>query len=308
MVLRPRPLVDAQFLRRVFASPRVVGQIVASAVGSTMVNLNHSAVASVPVQFPPLPEQRAIARALSDVDDLISALDKLIEKKRAIKQATMQQLLTGRTRLPGFGGEWSKESLGSLATFLSGGTPPRANKGYWRGAIPWISATSLRSFKIWRSDASVTEEAVRIGSRMAPIGASLLLVRGSALHNEILCGIVTKPVCFNQDVKALVPAPRLLPGFLTWAIHGRSQDLLKLVSSAGNTAGVLDTKLLKSFKIDLPPLPGQRAIAAVLSDMDAEIAALERRRGKTRLVKRGMMQELLTGRIRLVVPTEVGAG
>ena len=127
-----------------------------------------------------------------------------------------------------------------------------------------------------------------------------MLVRGSALHKEILCGLVTKPVCFNQDVKALFPHPLIVPRFLTLFIKGTAEAFLRLVSSAGNTAGVLDTKLLKAFAINLPKLDEQTAIAGVLSDMDAELAALEQRREKTHAFKQGMMQELLTGRTRLV--------
>jgi type I restriction enzyme S subunit len=254
---------------------------------------------TMPLPLPPLPEQRAIAEALGDVDSLIASLDALITKKRQIKQGTMQQLLTGKNRLPGFSGEWEETTLGELATFLSGGTPSRSNEDYWTGDIPWISASSLRCFEIWRSDSNVTEEAVAAGSKMAPVSSTLLLVRGSALHKEILCGLVTKPVCFNQDVKALVPQSQVVPIFLTTMIKGRAEELLKLVSSAGNTAGVLDTKLLKAFEVNLPSLSEQSAIAEVLSDMDAEITALEAKRDKTKLIKQGMMQQLLTGKTRL---------
>jgi type I restriction enzyme S subunit len=212
----------------------------------------------------------------------------------------MQQLLTGQTRLPGFHGEWDETTLGELATFLSGGTPSRSNDDYWTGDIPWISASSLRCFEIWRSDSNVTKEAVAAGSKMAPVGSSLLLVRGSALHNEILCGLVTKPVCFNQDVKALVPRSQVVPRFLTLFIRGTAEEFLKLVSSAGNTAGVLDTKLLKAFAINLPPLAEQTAIAEVLTEMDAELAGLDQRREKTHALKQAMMQELLTGRTRII--------
>lgn len=135
---------------------------------------------------------------------------------------------------------------------------------------------------------------------MAPVGSSLLLVRGSALHNEILCGLVTKPVCFNQDVKALVPRSQVVPRFLTLFIRGTAEEFLKLVSSAGNTAGVLDTKLLKAFAINLPPLAEQTAIAEVLTEMDAELAGLDQRREKTHALKQAMMQELLTGRTRII--------
>jgi len=270
------------------------------ATGNGQPNLNTKLIREISIPFPPLPEQRAIAAALSDVDALLEGLDRLIAKKRDLKQATMQQLLTGKTRLPGFEGEWEKTELGQFVTFFSGGTPSRSNESYWNGGIPWISATTLRTFYIYRSESNVTKEAVAAGSTMAPINATLLLVRGSSLHKEILAGLVTKPVCFNQDVKALLPNTTVLPEFLTFLLHGKSNDLLKLVSSAGNTAGVLDTKILKAFEVLLPAREEQEAISTVLSDIDTEIAALEQRRAKTKDLKQGMMQELLTGRTRLV--------
>lgn len=263
-------------------------------------NITSQDIRDFKIAYPSRDEQEQISESLSCIDSLIRSLDQLIAKKRDIQQAAIQQLLTGQTRLSGFSGDWISTTLGEATTFLSGGTPSRSNDAYWDGDIPWISATSLRCSEIWRSDSNVTEEAVAAGSKFAPIGSTLLLVRGSALHKEILCGLVTNRVCFNQDVKALVPNSNLFPRFLMALIRGRSGDFLKLVSSAGNTAGVLDTKLLKAFDFLLPGLPEQTAIANVLADMDAELAALEVRRDKVRRLRQGMMQELLTGRIRLV--------
>lgn len=299
--------VDPRFLCYVLNSQTsYLRRVVAR--GNDQPNLNTSLIREITIQYPSLPEQRAIASTLSDVDELIGALDKLIAKKRAIKLATMQQLLTGKTRLPGFNGEWCRTTLGELTSFLSGGTPSRKKDAYWCGDIPWISATSLRCFEIWRSDSNVTAEAVESGSKMAPVGSTLMLVRGSALHKEILCGLVKRPVCFNQDVKALVPHSRITPLFLTTLLRGRESDLLKLVSSAGNTAGVLDTKVLKALEITIPQQDEQAAITEVLTDMSNEIAILEQRRDKTKAIKQGMMQSLLTGRIRLVEPSGKGGG
>jgi len=134
---------------------------------------------------------------------------------------------------------------------------------------------------------------------MAPIDSTLLLVRGSALHNEIRAGIVCKPVCFNQDVKALIPSKRVYPRYITYSLLGRESELLKLVSSAGNTAGVLDTKLVQAFKIWLPDLNEQRAIATALSDVDALLEGLDRLIAKKRDLKQAAMQQLLTGQTRL---------
>ncbi len=195
--------------------------------------------------------------------------------------------------------DWENVTLGELATFLSGGTPSRSNEDYWAGDIPWISASTLRCFETWRSESNVTDEAVAAGSKIAPVGSTLVLVRGSALHKEILCGLVTKRVCFNQDVKALVPHPRVSPKFWAISLRGRAEDLLKLVSSAGGTAGVLDTKLLKAFVISLPKLDEQEMIAEALSDVDALINALGALITKKRHIKQGTMQQLLTGKKRL---------
>ena len=189
--------------------------------------------------------------------------------------------------------------VGRVTQWLSGGTPNRSVAEYWVGEIPWISASTLKVSEIHESDQHLTPEAVAVGSKMAPVGATLLLVRGSALHNEIRAGLVVAPVCFNQDIKALVPSPRIVPKFLTYSLLGRTQDLLKLVSTASNSAGVLDTKLVQSFEIYLPPNPEQRAIAEALSDVDGLLAALEVLIAKKRAVKQAAMQQLLTGKIRL---------
>lgn len=189
--------------------------------------------------------------------------------------------------------------IGDVTRWLSGGTPRRSNFEYWSGDIPWISASTLKVSEIWDSDQHLTPEAVAAGSKMAPRDATLLLVRGSALYNEIRAGLVMSPVSFNQDVKALVPGPRLVPKFLTYSFLGREQDLLKLVSSAGNSAGVLDTKLVQSFEIFLPVQKEQWAIAEALSDVDGMVGELDKLIAKKRAIKQGAMQQLLTGKTRL---------
>jgi type I restriction enzyme S subunit len=195
--------------------------------------------------------------------------------------------------------DWEVKTIDDVASFLSGGTPSRSKDEYWTGDIPWISASTLRCFHIFTSDSLVTKEGVEKGSKMAPIGSTLLLVRGSALHKEILSGFVIKDVCFNQDVKALVPKTGINPIYLTFLTKGYASELLKLVSSAGNTAGVLDTKLLKQFKIVLPSKAEQEAIAEVLGDADAWIESLEKLIAKKRNLKQAAMQQLLTGQTRL---------
>lgn len=189
--------------------------------------------------------------------------------------------------------------LGSVTYWLSGGTPNRSVEDFWNGDIPWISASTLQTTEVFDSDQHVTAEAVALGSKMAPVNSTLLLVRGSALHNEIRAGLVCSPVCFNQDVKALVPYKGVYPKYLTYSILGRQNELLRLVSQAGNTAGVLDTKLVQAFNIWLPEYNEQQVIADALSDVDALLESLDQLINKKRNIKQAAMQELLTGKTRL---------
>ncbi len=195
--------------------------------------------------------------------------------------------------------DWEASTIGDNSKWMSGGTPRRTNTEFWRGDIPWISGSTLKLAEISTSDQFLTKEAVSIGSKMAPVESTLLLVRGSALHNEIRAGLVIAPVSFNQDVKALIPYETVEPKFLTYYILGQSDALLKLVSSAGNSAGVLDTKLVQGFKFFKPPIVEQRAIAAALSDVDALLAKHGQLIAKKQGLKQAAMQQLLTGQTRL---------
>lgn len=247
------------------------------------------------VEVPQLDEQTAIAEVATELSAYIASLESLIAKKIAIKQGMLQRIFA----LPEESTQ--RAALGTLVGMLSGGTPDRTNEAHWSGSIPWISATTLKNLEVDSSDQAVTELAVRVGSKMAPLHSTLVLVRGSALHSEIRASLVTGPVCFNQDVKALVPGTKLEPKFLTYSVHANAPRLLRLVTSAGNTAGVLDTKVLKDFEVWLPDRPRQRAVVAILDDVTAELDALRLSLAKARAIKTGMMQQLLTGRTRLPV-------
>ncbi len=262
-------------------------------LGATINQITNASLNSFVVALPSASEQREIASRLTDVDGYVSSLERTVAKKRAIRRGMMQR----RFALPQ--DDHSKGRLGELAAFLSGGTPDRSNPEYWSGTIPWISATTLKQFEVSTSDQSVTKRAVRAGSRMAPLHSTLLLVRGSALHSEIRASLVIAPVCFNQDIKALVPSPRLAPKFLTYSIHANVARLLSHVTSAGNTAGVLDTQVLKVFEIWLPDLETQHQIVSMFDAVSDELDTLEAQLAKAQALKQGMMQELLTGRTRL---------
>lgn len=286
------------FLRYFFQSDDFRRQIDAH-LGATINQITNGSLNGFLVGLPTVQEQQVIASRLADVDQLIATLERAIRKKQAVQQGMLQRCFT----LPANTSD--RAEIGTVVSALSGGTPDRANEQYWTGSIPWISATTLKRLEVATSDQCVTPDGVRAGSRMAPLNATLVLVRGSSLHSEIRASLVTAPVCFNQDVKALVPSARLEPKFLTHSIHANASRLLRLVTSAGNTAGVLDTKVLMAFEIWLPDLETQRATVSRFDDVAAELGALGARLIKARDVKAGILQQLVTGRVRL--PAEVAS-
>ncbi|EXJ15839.1 Type I restriction-modification system, specificity subunit S [Imhoffiella purpurea] len=235
----------------------------------------------MPVPLPPLSEQRAIAIALSDVDALLNGLDRLIAKKRDLKQAVMQQLLTGRTRLPGFQENWELRKLGEIAHITTG---CRNNEDKVEdGEYPFF----VRSEHVERINTySHDREAILVPGE-GRIGEIFHYIKGKFdVHQRVYA--ITQ---FHQDISARFVHLYMSMNFGAWAM----QNTVKA------TVDSLRLPTFQSFEISVPPTKDeQTAIAEVLSDMDAEIAALEARRDKTRALKQGMMQELLTGRTRLI--------
>jgi len=283
-------VLNAEFSKK--HSAKVLSVAVAQA------NINGQKVRTYPIPIPPtLAEQQAIAEALSDVDALISVLDRLIAKKRAIKQGAMQKLLTGKRRLPGFDGEWEIKRLGEIVEKLvNGGTPSTQQPEYWAGHIPWITGADILDQQVSEIRRYITEEAVRNSSTNIVERGSLLLVSRTGVGK---LAIAPFAVAISQDFTGVyVRQDRILPEFL-FRFLDYKPEVLRSQNQGTSIQGITRETLI-AIPVPVPQLTEQAAIAAVLSDMDAEIAALERRRDKTKLLKQGMMQELLAGKIRLV--------
>lgn len=262
--------------------------------GQKRVSLNAIERYLLPVRHS-LAEQTAIAAVLSDTDALIQGLDQLIAKKRNIKQGAMQELLTGKKRLPGFAGEWEKKKVSEVGEIITGSTPPTSNKTYWNGDIPWITPTDISAIRdIWCSERQITQYGLKV-LRQLPANTLLVTCIASIGKNSIL----RKTGACNQQINAVIPDDKHNVDYLYYLIENNKFHLL---SRAGITATNIVSKreFMEIVFVFPPTLAEQTAIAAVLSDMDAEIAALEQKRDKYKAIKRGMMQELLNGKTRLV--------
>jgi type I restriction enzyme, S subunit len=262
--------------------------------------INNKHVKPLPFPLPSLPEQRAIAAALRDVDALLGGLDRVIAKNRDLKRAVMQQLLSGQTRLPGFHGEWEVASLDMLTT--------RAT-GVWGANEP--DERNTRLVEIIRAgdisqDGRLTATATRyvapqeFEKAKCTLDDLVITASGNGLGKVWWCDGRSN-IAASNFVRVLHPKARKVVGkFLYYAL--RTEEGLRQLQEHTATSAYpnLRPTYFSTAWIPLPLPPEQNAIAAVLADMDVALSALEARRDKTRALKQGMMQELLTGRTRLV--------
>ncbi len=288
-----------QYLFYAIQSNTVRSFLIQNAYGTTMAGLNEKILSSIPLFLPvDIDEQSAIAETFSDIDRLISSLQKLIKKKKAIKQGTMQELLTGKKRLPGFSGEWSKQQLGDICNIVNGGTPSTSIAEFWNGKILWCTPTDITSCStkyIYTTESKITESGLKASSAtLLPKGALLLCSR--ATIGEVR--IAGNTICTNQGFKSLVVHQNISNEWLYYMVHVLKFNMLE--KAIGSTFLEISKKDLAELDIIVPEVTEQKAIAQVLSDMDSEIEQLEKKLAKYQQIKRGMMQELLTGRIRLV--------
>jgi len=267
--------LDKRFALHFLSQRRVREYYQSITTGQAYPQISLKQVRETEIPLPPRPEQRAIADALSAADALIERLDALIAKKRAIKTATMQRLLTGQQRLPGFSAPWTMKEIGEIAPLQRGFDLPTSNVR--PGPFPVVYSNGVLRQHATAMD---TGPGVVTG-RSGTLGKVHYIDDDYWPHNTTLwvtdfCGNHPKFIYY-------------LYSFIGFERFG-----------GGSGVPTLNRNVVHEHEIPVPTAEEQQAIAGILSDMDAEIKALQARRDKTQAIKQGMMQELLTGRTRLV--------
>lgn len=306
LITRPRPnAVDVRYLC-LYINGRSGQQYFEQAqIGGGQKNVNAAALKLLPIAMPSTEaEQQAIADALSDADALIASLEQLLIKKRQIKQGAMQELLTGKRRLPGFSDPWRGLRLHQLGTFLKGAGIKRDEAA--TGVIPCVRygeiytshSDHIRTFHSWISRS--------VASSATKLQLGDLLFAGSGETKEE----IGKCVAFLDDVEAfaggdiviLRPTSDVNSMFMGYLLNTPAVVRQKAGRGQGDAVVHISATALGDIRIELPPSHEQKAIAQVLSDLDTDIEALELRLTKARALKQAMAQALLTGRIRLLEP------
>jgi type I restriction enzyme S subunit len=312
LLRKQSPDFSTDYLQAVFRSPIVANQISDQMVGSTFKRINVLQIRNFMVPMPQAAEQEAIARALSDADALIESLEQLISKKRDLKQGAMQELLTGKRRLPGFTAEWKLKLMGDLFHFSGGFAASReqlSTDGYCYLHYGDIHL-STKSFVDMESE---HHEMPKLNIPLKRISPASLLEDGDVVFvdaSEDDEGTSKHVVVFN---KKAVP---FISGLHTIIAKSKTGELehqyrrycfqtaevkrqFRFFAVGTKVSGISKANIVR-ITIPIPQTAEQIAIAAILSDMETEITALESKLAKARHIKQGMMQELLTGRTRLV--------
>ncbi len=278
--------------------------MVAGRQTTNLASINKTSLGELTVAVPPTEgEQREIANALTDADALIDSLEQLLTKKRQIKQGALQELLTGKRRLPGFAKAWScKEVRDLVRTPVTDG--PHTTPVFVESGVPFLSVNNLVGNRVDFTDLRfITKEDDQLFARKCKPQRGDVLIGKAASVGKV--AIVEDDLDFNiwSPIALIRTLEELDSRFLYYQLQSRSVTTQISVLTNSSSQGNLGMGDIERLQIAYPCVHEQREIAEVLSDVDAEIAALEARLTKARALKQAMAQALLTGRIRLVEPT-----
>ena len=297
--------INSKLFAYLIQTPEFKKQINSTVVGGAIPTLSQNQVYRFQIVFPKnSSEQQRIAEALSDVDGMISSLEKLVAKYKSIKTACLQQMFpqngetVPRMRLPGFTGAWEQRKLGDIADIVGGGTPSTGNPSYWDGEIDWYAPAEITD-QIYANSSQKKITALgyeNSSAKMLPPGTVLFTSRAGIGKTAIL----TRKGCTNQGFQSIVPHRGELDSYF---IFSRTEELKRYgeLVGAGSTFVEVSGKQMAVMELMMPPtMREQQTIGGFFQQLDNLITLHQRKLEKVQKIKQGMMQQLLTGKIRLV--------
>ncbi|WP_164905157.1 restriction endonuclease subunit S [Aequorivita ciconiae] len=279
----------------IFRNPLVKKALKTIATGSKVYGISKGNLQKFKIVLPTLPEQQKIATILSTWDSAIAKQEQLIAAKQEFKKGLMQLLLSGKKRFEGFEGEWERIKLGDLGELVGGGTPSTKDPDFWNGEIPWISSSDLGQNNLFDLDISrfISQEAIeKSATKLIPAHSILIVSRVGvgkvAINNQ--------DICTSQDFTSLIPNRGDLI-FLGYKIQSIIGSLIS--HNQGTSIKGFTKKSLENLKFKIPLIKEQQRISSVLSAADKEIGLLQSELARLQVQKRGLMQRLLTGEVRV---------
>lgn len=297
---RPKVEVDSVFLNYLLRLPQYRERVINEGAGAVHYNIGQRGLARVKIPLPPLPEQHRIAEKLGTVDNLIDNLTRRIEKKRQVKQGVMQELLTGKKRLPGFAGEWKRVLLQDVGVLQKGHGISRADSH--SGSIPAVRYGEIYTHHndyVRKYNSFISEQAA---AKAVALHRGDIVFAGSGETAEEIgkaVAIVDEGVYVGGDTIIFSPRDPVAPIFWGYLLNMPYVQHQKTLAAHGATIIHIRPEAIAALRICIPETPEQSAIATVLATMDASIAKLEAKRAKCEDIKRGLMHDLLTGKVRV---------
>ena len=252
--------------------------------GVSQANISASRLKDLDILVPPLGEQHAIVRLLTAIDNVLETEERRLRELNELWHATLRRLfssgLSGETARDEHVGEkplgWSSKRLSELASFVSGGTPPKHDVTLWQGNVPWVSPKDMKGRIITDIADSISETAAQSYSRVVPANSLLVVIRGMILAREIPVCLVEKQVAFNQDVKALIPRTNVDPHFLLYALLARRRALGAAIGTSAHGTRRIGTAALEELFIPVAPHEDQRQVGALMRGIDDRITSARR--------------------------------
>lgn len=274
---------------------------------TTIPNLSQSKLAELPMALPPLSEQKKIAHILSTVQRAIEAQERIIQTTTDLKKALMHKLFTEglrnepqkQTEIGPVPESWEVVPLSDVCRFQSGGTPSKKNAAFWEGTIPWVSPKDMKRPRLADVEDHISQEALESGSKLAPAGSVFIVVRGMILAKTVPVALAEVPMAINQDMKAIVPGPKLRSDFLLYALEALRENLFKKVGRSGHGTCTLMGHEVAAFKIPLPDLAAQDEIASAIQSLERKKELHDEKRKQLQDLFRTLLHELMTAKTRV---------
>lgn len=267
--------------------------------------VNIAVLESLPVVAPSLPQQAQIVQVLDALQAAVSSEAVRASHTAELQRAAMSELFTRGLR----GGEtdtdtgpmprsWNLRPIKDLCDIWSGGTPRKSEAAFWQGDIPWVSGKDLKAASLDDAADHISPEAVAAGSKLAPEDAVLLLVRGMGLARDLPVAVITRPMAFNQDVKALVSRGEFSGSFLRAAIYAGKDRLLSQIARSAHGTMTLNLDDVESFEIACPPDPAEAdQVVAILDAIEVKLSLHAKKRALFEVILSSLLHDLLSSEV-----------